>query len=247
MPVRAASTSPTPRPAPATVRNGPRPVRSAAVARPEEQPTVLRASGLEKSFSRGVWPLRRRLAVLRGAELTLRPGEVVGLVGENGSGKSTLMKILVGALAADAGTVARTGRLGYCPQLPLLYPRLTCDEHFELFAHAYRLPDTEAAASKEALYDALSFTSYARTRVDQLSGGTLAKLNLGLALIADPDLLLLDEPYAGFDWDTYQKFWTLVAERRSRGRTVLIISHFVVDENRFDRIVELRAGLAVPR
>lgn len=85
------------------------------------------------------------------------------------------------------------------------------------------------------------------TRADQLSGGTLAKLNLALALLADPDVLLLDEPYAGFDWDTYQKFWTLVAERRRAGRSVLIISHFVVDEDRFDRIIDLRDGQAVQR
>ena len=88
---------------------------------------------------------------------------------------------------------------------------------------------------------------YASTRADELSGGTLAKLNLTLALLADPDLLLLDEPYAGFDWDTYLKFWTLVADRRARRRSVLIISHFIVDEDRFDRIVEVRDGLAVPR
>ena len=208
---------------------------------------VLVAAGIEKSFTRGLWPVRRRLAVLRGADLTLRPGEVVGLVGENGSGKSTLMKILVGALTPDAGTVTRIGRLGYCPQLPLVYARLTCDEHFELFAHAYAMTDTDAATSKAALYDGLGFARYAHTRADQLSGGTLAKLNLGLALLADPDLLLLDEPYAGFDWDTYEKFWTLVAERRLRGRTVLIISHFVVDEDRFDRIVEVKDGRTVPR
>ena len=81
----------------------------------------------------------------------------------------------------------------------------------------------------------------------KLSGGTLAKLNLGLALLPDPDLLLLDEPYAGFDWDTYQKFWGLVADRRTAGRTVLVISHFLVDEDRFDRIVDLKDGRALPR
>ena len=98
------------------------------------------AEGVEKSYRRGMWPRRRRQRVLRGADLTLKPAEVVGLVGENGSGKSTLMKILVGALAADEGTITREGRLGYCPQEPQVYGRLTCDEHFELFGHAYRTP-----------------------------------------------------------------------------------------------------------
>ncbi len=208
---------------------------------------VLAASGIEKSYQRGPWPLRRQRQVLRGVDLALYPGEVVGLVGENGSGKTTLMKVLVGALAPDAGTVSHSGRLGYCPQQPLVYARLTCDEHFELFGHAYAMPRAEQLAASRNLYAALGFGRYASTRADQLSGGTLAKLNLGLALLADPDLLLLDEPYAGFDWDTYQKFWALVAERRRAGRTVLIISHFVVDADRFDRIIDLRDGRAVPR
>ena len=101
--------------------------------------------------------------------------------------------------------------------------------------------------ARGGIYAGLGFERYAKTRADQLSGGTLAKLNLGLALLADPEVLLLDEPYAGFDWDTYLKFWDLVAARRAAGRTVLIISHFVVDEQRFDRILHLRGGRAVPR
>jgi ABC-2 type transport system ATP-binding protein len=208
---------------------------------------LLKAAGIEKAYRRGVWPVRREHQVLRGASLALYPGEVAGLVGENGAGKSTLMKILVGALAPDAGSVTRTGGLGYCPQEPVVYERLTCDEHFELFGHAYGMTPAEQRRSRRDLYEALGFERYAATRAAQLSGGTLAKLNLGLALLADPAVLLLDEPYAGFDFDTYLKFWDLVARRRESGRSVLIISHFVTDEERFDRIVTLRDGKAVPR
>ena len=223
-----------------------RPLAAQPGAEPPGTP-VLTVCGIEKAYRRGIWPARRTVQVLRGADLTLLRGEVVGLVGENGSGKSTLMKVIVGAVTADEGTVTRAGRVGYCPQEPVLYARLTCDEHFELYGHAYGLTGRQMRDSRRDLYDTLGFGTYAGTRADQLSGGTRAKLNLGLALLADPDLLLLDEPYAGFDWDTYLKFWRLVAARREAGRTALIISHFVTDERRFDRILQLRDGKAVPK
>ena len=209
--------------------------------------TVLSARGLTKSYATGIWPRRRRLSVLRGADVDLGRGEIVGLVGENGSGKSTLMKILVGSLARDGGTIERRGALGYCPQEPILYERLTCDEHFELFGEAYGLGPVEIDLSRGEVYDVLGFGRWAGARVEELSGGTRAKLNLGLALLPDPQILLLDEPYAGFDWDTYLRFWEITAARRDQGRSLLIISHFLTDEDRFDRIYDLRDGQTVRR
>lgn len=208
---------------------------------------LLSASGIVKSYTRGIWPRRRSLKVLRGADVVLRPGEIVGLVGENGSGKSTLMKILVGSIDRDAGQVEKTGILGYCPQDPILYERLTCNEHFQLFGRAYGMASGEVETARNDIYETLGFGEWRDSRVEELSGGTRAKLNLGLALLPDPDLLLLDEPYAGFDWDTYQRFWKLTRERRDAGRALLIISHFTTDADRFDRIYDLVDGRAVPR
>jgi len=179
--------------------------------------------------------------------VVLYPGEIVGLVGENGSGKSTLMKILVGSLPRDGGSMRRSGRVGYCPQDPVLYQRLTCDEHFELFGRAYGMVPVEVETARNAIYDTLGFGRWAGARVEELSGGTRAKLNLALALLPDPELLLLDEPYAGFDWDTYQRFWDLTRTRRAAGRSLLIISHFITDEERFDRIYDLVDGKTVGR
>ncbi len=212
------------------------------------QPAVgLEAKGITKSYRRGVWPRHRQIPVLRGADLMVGAGEVVGLVGENGSGKSTFMKILVGALAPDSGQVQVSGRIGYCPQEPVLYERLTCDEHLELFGVAYGMDTQAIRVAADGLYATLGFDRWRAARVEELSGGTRAKLNLALALLADPEVLLLDEPYAGFDWDTYLRFWDLTAERRAAGRSVVVISHFVTDQERFDRLVELRDGRTVSR
>jgi ABC-2 type transport system ATP-binding protein len=208
---------------------------------------LLSARGITKSYTRGMWPRRRSLRVLRGADVVLRPGEIVGLVGENGSGKSTLMKILVGSVNRDGGTITTTGSVGYCPQDPILYERLTCDEHFELFGKAYGMTAADIDSARDDIYDVLGFDEWRDSRVEELSGGTRAKLNLGLALLPDPDLLLLDEPYAGFDWDTYQRFWQLTQHRRDAGRSLLIISHFITDAERFDRIYDLIDGKTVPR
>lgn len=105
------------------------------------RPVILKADGVVKSFHRGVWPWRRAIPVLQGASIEVHAGELVGLVGENGSGKSTLMQIVVGLLQRDGGDVERPERLGYCPQVPMLWDKLTADEHFELFARAYGLED----------------------------------------------------------------------------------------------------------
>jgi ABC-2 type transport system ATP-binding protein len=206
---------------------------------------VLRVEDLEKSFRRGVPPQRRRLEVLRGATLMVCSGELVGLVGENGSGKSTLMQIVVGLLGRDGGDVERLGRLGYCPQVPMLWDKLTVDEHFALFARAYGLDDDTRDRAVAELLTELRFERYRDYRVEDLSGGTCQKLNLALALMHEPQLLLLDEPYSGFDWETYLRFWEMAERRRGDGMGVLIVSHFLTERERLDRVYELRDGKAV--
>jgi ABC-2 type transport system ATP-binding protein len=203
---------------------------------------VLRVADVHKSFRRGAPWRRRRVDVLRGAGLAVEAGEFVGLVGENGSGKSTLMQIIVGLLGRDSGTVQRPARLGYCPQLPLLWDKLTVNEHFELFAEAYGLDAQRAAGSRDALLDELAFDKYAGYRVEELSGGTRQKLNLALALLHEPQLLLLDEPYSGFDWETYLRFWEMAERRRRDGMAILIVSHLLTERERLTRVYELRDG-----
>lgn len=202
---------------------------------------VIRASGVEKTY--GSWlPFARTVEVLDGASLTVREAELLGIVGGNGSGKSTLMKILVGVLGRDAGTVERRGTVGWCPQETLLYDRLTVRETMRLFGEGYGMTAEEVVERTDWLADRLGYREYLDTRVDHLSGGNRQKVNLSVALLHEPDVLLLDEPYTGFDWETYQRFWELTGELAAQGTAIVIISHFVEEHGRFDRIYELRDG-----
>jgi ABC-type multidrug transport system ATPase subunit len=212
---------------------------------PAEGHCVLRAEDVRKSFHRGVPPRRRTVEVLSGASLMVCRGELVGLVGENGSGKSTLMQVVVGLLASDAGSVWQEGRLGYCPQQPMVWEKLTVEEHFELFARAYRLSDAAQERAVGGLLGELRFERYRRYRVEELSGGTRQKLNLALALMHEPRVLLLDEPYSGFDWETYVRFWEMSERRRDQGMGILIVSHLLAERERLDRVYELRDGKAI--
>jgi ABC-2 type transport system ATP-binding protein len=130
------------------------------------------------------------------------------------------------------------------PQQPLLWDKLTVAEHFTLFATAYAMTEAAGRAAAESLSDELQFSRYEHHRVEQLSGGTRQKLNLALALMHDPQLLLLDEPYSGFDWETYLRFWEMSRQRRDRGMGILIVSHLLAERERLDRVYELRDGKA---
>jgi ABC-type multidrug transport system ATPase subunit len=206
---------------------------------------VLHVREIHKTFRKRVALRPRDNQVLRGVTFSLPRASMVGLTGENGSGKSVLMKIIVGLMTADSGTVELDGRLGYCPQMPLLYEKLTCNETFRLFGHAYDLSDDETSKRADELYGLLGFGRFKDELVENLSGGTRQKLNLSVALLHKPGLLMLDEPYSGFDWETYLKFWQLAGSLREQGTTIFIISHFIEERSHFDKIVNLRDGVAV--
>ncbi|MGH3264817.1 MAG: ATP-binding cassette domain-containing protein, partial [Trebonia sp.] len=147
-------------------------------------------------------------------------------------------------LAADTGTVRVSGSIGYCPQTPVLSDSLTAAQHQRYFAAALRLASLDRASE---LVTRLGYDQYLNQPVGQLSGGTRQKLNLTLALLHDPDVLLLDEPYQGFDWETYLRFWDLVQDLRARRTAVVIITHLVFEQERYDLLADLAAGHLTPR
>lgn len=196
---------------------------------------ALRVQDIQKSFGRH--------KVLQGVSFEVAPGTLVGIVGENGAGKSTLLKILAGELRPNGGQVMRRGALGYCPQQVILNDALTVRQHLDYFRAAYGIDDLGRA---DDLLERLGYANYRTAVVGTLSGGTKQKLNLTLALMHRPAVLLLDEPYQGFDWETYLRFWDLTGELREQGCAVVVISHLFFEQKRFDVLYQLQQGRLEP-
>jgi len=206
-------------------------VTAAPLAR-ELGAVVLRVSGVTKAY--------RRRQVLREVDLTLRAGEVAAIVGANGSGKSTLLNICAGLTRASSGSVERTSRIGYAPQHDGVSALLTPAEHFRLFGAVYGMSPKKSVALGTRLAAQLGWRPRKDVVASQLSGGTQQKLNVVLAELNRPDLILLDEPYQGFDQDSYLDFWDQVFRWRDGGAGVLVVTHMLHDLDRVDHVLELR-------
>jgi ABC-type multidrug transport system ATPase subunit len=180
--------------------------------------------------------------VLCGASFEARSGELVAILGENGSGKSTLLRILAGAEDLDGGQVRRLARLGYCPQEHVLYPYLTIGEHLELFGYAYGLGAKVARARADELLERFALGDRRHQVVEQLSGGTRQKLNLAIALLHDPEVVLLDEPYAALDIASYRAFLAWADDAKHLGKCIVLVAHLVLESERFDTVLHLRDG-----
>ena len=212
---------------------------SAGVSRPPAlAPAGLVVEGVSKSY--------RRHRVFDGVELSVGAGEVAAIVGPNGAGKSTLLRVIAGLESPDSGQVTVYGDLGYCPQQPQVVDLLRADEHFELVGAGRGLGRAEARRAGAGIAARLDWVPDRRT-VGELSGGTRQKLNVVLAALGEPAVLLLDEPYQGFDGDAYLDFWEQVWHWRDDGRTVVVVTHRPEQLKRVDVVLDMgrrRAGTA---
>ena len=188
---------------------------------------------------RDVSARRGRRTVLSGINLTIHRGEVVAVVGANGAGKSTLLQLCAGLLRASGGSIERTPNFGYAPQLDSLAPLLTVDEHLRLFGAARGIRQGRSVSTGHRLLTRLGWTARGDQTAGTLSGGTQQKLNVALAQLDAPDLLLLDEPYQGLDALAYEDLWALISAWRSSGAGVLLVTHLLRDIDFVDRVVEL--------
>jgi ABC-2 type transport system ATP-binding protein len=190
---------------------------------------------------------------LRGISFEIQQGEVFGLLGPNGAGKTTTVEILEGYRRPDGGEVAVLGenpqratrgwreRIGVVLQSSSLYPNLTVEESLSLFAGYYSRPRDVAE-----VIDLVGLEEKAKARVRTLSGGQQRRLDLGLALVGDPELIFLDEPTTGFDPSARRTAWETIRGLRGLGKTVLLTTHYLDEAAQLaDRVAVLREGRIV--
>ncbi len=215
-------------------------------ADPPDAPSLLQARGLTRRAGAHT--------LVRGIDLTLRRGEVVGLLGPNGAGKSTTLRMLAGVLRPDAGVVriedrvldrAARRRIGYLPEEPPLYPELTVDEQLRLAGRLRGLRAGARARAVAQVKDRCGLRTVERRLVGRLSKGYRQRVGLAQALLGDPPVVLLDEPTVGLDPVQLREVRELVQGLRS-GHAVLFSTHILPEAQAVcDRVLILVAGRIV--
>ena len=211
---------------------------------------AVQVRGLHKSFR----TLRREHAVLRGVELDVAPGEVVGLIGPNGAGKTTLMSCLLGFLHPEAGTITIDGRAnddldvrrrtGFVPERVNFDRRETGRAFLRYMALLAGVPRSEVDARVAAMLERLGIAGAAEKRLGQYSRGMLQRVGMCQALIHEPRFVFLDEPTSGLDPNGVLLVRDLIAEQKQRGAAVLLNSHQLAEiEKVCDRVLFLSGGV----
>ena len=208
---------------------------------------MLELSGLSKRFG--------SLQALDDLSLSLDRGEIVGFVGSNGAGKSTTMRIVMGVLAADSGAVTWMGApvdaairrtIGYMPEERGLYPRMKVAEQLVYLARLHGLSASAAKAAAERWTERLGLEGRRGDEVQSLSLGNQQRVQLAAALVSDPELLILDEPFSGLDPVAVDVMSQVLLERAAAGVPTLFSSHQLdVVERLCDRVVIIRSGRLV--
>jgi ABC-2 type transport system ATP-binding protein len=182
--------------------------------------------------ARGIVKRYGRQPALRGVDFEADPGELLAVIGPNGAGKTTLLSILAGIVKADEGEVhLPRGEVGWVPQQAALYRRLTVEENLRLFARLEGHDDVEA--SVEQMLDQSDLADRRHDQVARLSGGNQQRINIAIGLLAQPVVLLLDEPSAGLDPRQRARLWEFVAALAAGGTTVIFSTHNIQEAERY--------------
>jgi ABC-2 type transport system ATP-binding protein len=193
------------------------------------------ARGLTKRFGTRV--------ALDAVSFELGAGELVGIVGPNGAGKTTLLSILAGTLAPDEGDlVVHADGVGWVPQVPAVYSKLSVAENLRLFARLEKVSDPGAAVAR--MLEQTDLAGRADEPVGRLSQGNRQRVNIAIGLLAEPAVLLLDEPSASLDPRQRERLWEFITQlAATRGTTVVFSTHAISEVERFaGRVLLLADG-----
>ena len=206
-------------------------------------------------FAQGITQRFGDRVVLDGIDLEVPSGKVIGLLGPNGAGKTTLMRILFGVLAPDAGTVRWQDRLatdedrrswGYMPQERGLYREMRVADQLTWIARLHGLDKATGAARAAALLERLGLSDRAKDKVEDLSGGMAQRVQLAAAMVHEPDVLVLDEPFAGLDPTAVEFLSDVITGHVAAGRVLLFSSHQLdLVENLCETITLIHRGRVV--
>lgn len=193
--------------------------------------------------------------VLQDLTLHIPPGEIYGLLGPNGAGKTTTINIICNLVQADSGAIAINNQpvsaatkqlIGIAPQENLLYKTLTCEENLNFFAQIYGLQPKVRKQQVQSCLAAVNLVDRAKTPVEKLSGGMQRRMNVAIALVHQPGLVILDEPTTGLDIEARYEIWELIRRLKDRGITVLLTTHLLEEAERLcQRIGILKHGRIV--
>jgi ABC-2 type transport system ATP-binding protein len=191
---------------------------------------------------RGVTKRYGEREALRDVSFEAGAGEMVAVIGPNGAGKTTLLSILAGVQPPTAGHVSLPpGEVGWVPQQPALYSRLSVSENLELFARLERNPNPRGAVT--AMLEQTGLEERASERVERLSGGNRQRVNIAIGLLAEPTVLVLDEPSSSLDPRQRERLWRFICALSQRGRCVVFSTHNVAEAERYaQRVVVLADG-----
>ncbi|MCL1469960.1 ABC transporter ATP-binding protein [Argonema antarcticum] len=208
---------------------------------------MLHIKRLSKSFG--------KRQVLQDLTLHVRPGEIYGLLGPNGAGKTTTINILCNLVKEDRGEItinkqpvseATKSLIGVAPQENLLYKSLTCAENLDFFARIYGLSKQQRWEQVQVCLEAVNLVDRAKSPVETLSGGMKRRLNIAVALVHLPKLVILDEPTTGLDIEARYEIWELIRNLKKQGITVLLTTHLLDEAERLcDKIGIIKDGRIV--
>jgi ABC-2 type transport system ATP-binding protein len=211
---------------------------------PERRSSAISVRQLGKKFG--------EVTALDNVTLEIPAGLVVGLIGPNGAGKTTLIRILLGLTPPTTGDAtilgrsvhSRTGRsqVGYMPQDLAVYTDLTVAENLDLFGRLNGLRGEGLRARSRVVLDLVRLTDRRRSLVSTLSGGMRRRVSFAAALLADPDLLLLDEPTVGVDPELRSEFWEYFHRLTENGKTIVLTTHYLEEASHADLVVFLHGG-----